>query len=246
MSTFLKTSWYSHRVERNVTFVRWGYFGQPVFIFPTAGGDAEEIERFLLIRALGPLIGAGRIKVYSCDSVAGAAWFAPEGSIEHRMWLMNAFQRYVRHEVVPAIYADCRTDGIPIWTAGASIGALHAVAMLCRYPHIFGRALAMSGTYDILRFAGIDRYTEDYYKATPMRFLRNLDGDHLALLQQRFILLASGEGHAENIGESWALARLLGEKSVPNWVDSWGPGWAHDWPTWRAMMPKYLGEWTHG
>ena len=28
------------------------------------------------------------------------------------------------------------------------------------------------------------------------------------------------------------------------YVDSWGPDWHHDWPTWRKMFPQYLGEWT--
>ena len=38
----------------------------------------------LMIRALAPLVGAGRVKIYSCDSVAGQAWFSKEGSLEHR------------------------------------------------------------------------------------------------------------------------------------------------------------------
>jgi CheY-like chemotaxis protein len=55
---------------------------------------------------------------------------------------------------------------------------------------------------------------------------------------------ASGEGKAENIGESWRIAGLLGEKGIPNRVDSWGPDWPHDWPTWRTMLPQYLDELT--
>jgi len=245
MSTFLKTQWYSERVRRHVTFARWGHFGQPVLIFPTAGGDAEEIERFLMIRALEPLIRAGRIKVYSCDSVAGQVWFERDTPLDHRMWMMNQFEEYVRREVVPAIYMDCHTDGIPIWTAGASIGAMYSVAAVCRYPEAFHRAIAMSGTYDILRFANTSHYTHDYFLSVPMRFLPHLDEAHLDLLRQRFILLASGEGRAENMEESWAMARMLGEHLVPNWVDPWGPAWHHDWPTWRAMLPKYLDDWTY-
>ena len=244
MSAFERSRWRSPRLEREVTLCRWGYFGQPVLVFPTAGGDAEEIERWQMIRALTPLLAAGRIKVYSCDSVAGQAFFS-DGSLEYRMRVMNQFQEYIRHEVVPAIESDCRTDGIPIWSAGASIGALHATSMVCRYPDVFHRALAMSGTFDILRLIGAERYTHDYYVSVPYRFVPKLpEGPHLDLLRQRFILLASGEGRAEAIGESWAMARVLGEQRVPNWVDSWGTDWHHDWPTWRAMMPKYLGEWT--
>ena len=44
--------WYSERVERDVDLVRWGSFGTPVLVFPTAGGDAEEIERFHLVDAV--------------------------------------------------------------------------------------------------------------------------------------------------------------------------------------------------
>jgi esterase/lipase superfamily enzyme len=25
-------------------------------------------------------------------------------------------------------------------------------------------------------------------------------------------------------------------------VDNWGPQWAHQWPTWRQMLPQYLRE----
>ena len=89
-----------------ISLVRWGHYGVPVLAFPTAGGDAEEIERHQLVDHLRPLIDEGRIKVYSCDSVAGKAMTAHEGSVEYRCWLFNQFQQAVAHEVVPAIHAD--------------------------------------------------------------------------------------------------------------------------------------------
>ncbi len=69
---------------------------------------------------------------------------------------------------------------------------------------------------------------------------------HLDVLRTCLIVLASGEGRAEDIGESWRMAGALGGKGIPIRVDSWGPGWHHDWPTWREMLPKYLGEWVTG
>jgi esterase/lipase superfamily enzyme len=242
---FSKSTWYSERMKREATMVRWGTTGQPVLIFPTAGGDCEEIERFHLIRVLDPLIQAGRIKVYSCDSVAGAAMMKQEGTPAHRMWLLNQFHQYVRHEVVPAIRTDCKTDDIPIWTTGASIGAFHSVAVTCRWPNVFHRALGMSGTWNIVRFFQSDnKYTDDYFVSSPLQFVPTLSGMHLDELRKRFILMATGEGRAENINESWTMARTLGALGVPNRVDSWGPEWHHDWPTWRNMLPKYLDEWT--
>lgn len=236
--------WYSERLRREVTLVRWGTFGTPVLIFPTAGGDAEEIERFLMLRVLNPLVSGGKIKVYSCDSVAGQALLEQEGSAEHRQWVLNMFHQYVRHEVVPAIRTDCRSDDVTVVTAGASIGAFHAAAVLCRFPDVFQRAICMSGTYDLRRFYKADHYTDDFWVSSPVHFLPHLGGPHLEVLRRRFVLIPCGRGRAEDIGESWKLAHALGSKGVPNRVDDWGEEYPHDWTTWREMLPKYLTEWT--
>jgi esterase/lipase superfamily enzyme len=238
--------WRSDRLMREVTLVRWGTWGQPLLLFPTAGGDAEEVERMHLVGSLAPLIRDGRIKVYACDSVAGRALLTREGSPPHQMWVQDQFHRYVRHEVVPAIRMDCRNDEIEVWTAGASIGAFNAVAVLCRFPDVFARAIGMSGTYDLRRFFGVapHQFTEDFWVSSPLHFVPSLGGMHLDKLRTRFVLLSSGEGRAEAIGESWAMANVLGQRGVPNRVDSWGPQWHHDWPTWREMLPQILTQWT--
>ena len=233
--------WHSERLHRDITLARWGHYGQPVLLFPTAGGDAEEIERMLVIRALGPLLEAGRIKVYSCDSLAGRALATKEGSEAHRSWMLNAFHDYVAHEVVPAIRSDCHDNGVEVIAAGASIGAFNAVAVTCRYPHLFRAALGMSGTYDLETLLGF-RGNEDFYFSSPMAFLPNLGGALLDVLRKRFVLLPFGQGRWENPDESWRMAGVLGAKGVPNRVDPWGGEWDHDWPTWREMLPRYLDE----
>jgi esterase/lipase superfamily enzyme len=238
-----RTDWYSPRLDRELLVVRWGEIGKPVLLFPTAGGDAEEIERFHVIDSLAPLLEAGRIKVYSCDSIAGRAMLAGEGTRDHQMWLLNQFQQFLYHELVPAIRRDCRSETLGVIAAGASIGAFNALAMVCRFPDAFTHAVCLSGTYDLNRFFEAPS-TDDLYFSSPLQFLPGLGGEPLAALQKRLVLLASGEGRAENIGESWRVAHLLGEKGIPNRVDSWGVDWPHDWPTWREMFPKYLDELT--
>ncbi len=232
--------WHSPRMDRDITLVRWGHYGVPVLLFPTAGGDAEEVERHKLVRFVQPLIDAGRIKVYSCDSAAGKAMQADEGSTEYRMWLFNAYQQAVAAEVVPAIVEDS-SGPQPVIAAGASIGAFNALAVTCRYPHLFDAAVCMSGTYDITRFIG-GPFTDDMYFASPLHFLSGLQGGDLDTLRQRSIVLASGSGAWENVGESWNAANALGAKGVPNRVDDWGPAYEHDWPTWWEMLPLYLDQ----
>jgi esterase/lipase superfamily enzyme len=233
--------WFSDRVQQEITVVRWGTFGRPVLVFPSAGGDAEEIERFHLVDACGPLLAEGLVKLYSVDSIAGRAMMTKAGSVEHRLWLLNQFHECVRWEVVPAIHADLGGRAMEVITTGASIGAFNAVAVLCRYPDVFSAAIGMSGTYRIERFYD-EAWSQDLYLSAPLQFLPGLDGPQLDRLRGRFAVLASGDGDWENVGESWQMAAALGAKSVPNRVDNWGPQWPHEWPTWRQMLPQYLRE----
>jgi esterase/lipase superfamily enzyme len=223
--------------------VRWGIFGRPVLVFPTAGGDAEEIERNGLVHSCEHLLTAGRVKLYSVDSVAGQAMIARSGSPEHRLWLLSQFQECIRREVVPAIHADLGGGVMDVIASGSSIGAFNAVAVLCRYPDVFSAAIGMSGSYRIERFYD-EAWSQDLYYSAPLQFLPGLDGPQLDLLRKRRVVLAAGEGAWEDIGESWQMASALGAKGIPNRVDNWGPQWPHEWPTWRRMLPQYLAEFT--
>lgn len=232
---------FSERLHEEITLRRWGSYGRPVLVFPTAGGDAGEIERNGLVDACGGLLAEGRIKLYSVDSVAGQTMIAKSGSPERRAWLLNQFHDCIRREMVPAIHADLGGHALDIVASGASIGAFNAVAVLCRYPDVFSAAVAMSGTYRIERFYE-PADGDDLYFSSPLQFLPGLEGPQLDRLRERFVVLASGEGAWENVGESWEMAAVLGAKGIPNRVDNWGPDYEHEWPTWHQMLPRYLGE----
>jgi len=244
-----KSSWYSGRVGQQTQMVRWGHFGRPVLLYPTAGGDAEEIERMLMIKVLSPLIEAGRIKVYSVDSLAARAWGDTSKSARYCTALQNGFDGYIYNEVVPAIRADCDDPTIEVVAAGASIGAFNALASICRHPDVFCQAICLSGTYDVERFIRdhdgepLKRMDPDFYFSSPLHYLPRLgESKQLSLLRQRSIRFAHGGGRWEDPKQDWAMARILGSKGVPNRVDPWGDDYDHDWPTWRTMMPKYLSE----
>ncbi len=195
-----------------------------------------------LIAALQPLIDAGRIKVFSIDSYAGRTWIQSRSNPQHCVWVQQQFDAYVRHEVVPAIRMDCRSESIEIMTAGASIGAYNALLTICRHPDVFSRAIGMSGTYDIEHWLGGQRISE-FYPYSPVHFVPQLrEGETLQRLRQRSVILATGQGRWESPSDSWKAAQALGSRGVPNRVDLWDPQWDHDWPTWRVMLPQYLDQ----
>ncbi len=232
--------WHSDRLEQSVTLARWGTFGTPVLVFPTAGGDAEEIERFGLVDACGGLLAAGRVKLYSVDSISGRSWLRRDDP-RHSMWLQNAFDAFIVEEALRAIRADCGSDSIELLSAGASIGAFWALEVLCRHPDVFKGAVCMSGSYDLSDRLG-GHWSDDFYFSSPLHFLPGLGGYQLDRLRERFVVLAAGSGRWEDPDESWRVAGLLGDKRIPNRVDQWDAEWDHDWPTWRQMLPLYLDD----
>ena len=206
-----RSRWRSDRTHRDLTLARWGHYGTPVLVFPTAGGDAEEIERHHLLGHLAEAVDAGRVKVYSVRLRRGPL-ARHEGSPAYRMWLFNQYHDAIASEVVPAIQAD--TGGPRDRRGGLSIGAFNALAMVCRYPQLFRAAICMSGTYHMEKFIG--GFNDDLYFSSPVHFLPGMEGPQLDLLRQRFVVLASGSGRWEDTGESWrAVANVLGEKGVP-------------------------------
>ena len=235
------TRWYSDRLNCDTQLVRWGHYGVPLLLFPTAGGDAEEVERNQLVHALEPRISAGHIKVYSVDSNAGREWMTND-NVAHCVYVQQQYDGYLRQEVVPAIRNDCMSGNIGMMAAGASIGAFNALLVTCRYPEIFRRAICMSGTYDLNDWLKGQWYDE-FHHYSPLNFVPLLgDGEHLQLLRTAEIFLATGEGDYEDPGESWKVAHALGAKGIPNRVDLWGHQWKHDWDTWREMLPKYVDQ----
>jgi esterase/lipase superfamily enzyme len=220
---------------------RWGHFGAPVIIFPTAGGDFEEIERFELIAALGPLIDGGRIKAYSIDGVAVRAWLSATTSRQACARLQDHYDSFVYEEVLQRIRQDCHDDRIEPILAGASLGAFAAVSSLCRHPGAFRAAIGLSGVYDLAnRSCGISSEGSPAFSAPAQ--LKTLRGPQLERLRRRVIILGSGEGDYENPADSRRMADACTSKGVPCRLSLWGPARDHTWVTWREMLPRLLAE----
>jgi esterase/lipase superfamily enzyme len=140
-------TWTTPRLPQPARLARWGHFGAPVLIFPTAGGDFEEIERFQLVATLGGLIEGGRIKVYSTDAVAVRAWLAATTSVTECIGLEERYDTFLYEEVLQRIRVDCQDDHLEPILVGASLGAATAVTTLCRHPDSFRAAIGLSGVY---------------------------------------------------------------------------------------------------
>jgi esterase/lipase superfamily enzyme len=223
-------TWQSSRLAGPARVSRWGHYGTPLLLFPTAGGDFEEVERFYLVRALAPLIDAGRIKVFSVDGVAARVWLRGTQSSAECLRAQSAYEAYIDQDVVPLIRRDLRSDGVEIIAAGAAIGARSAVSCVCRRPDVFRVGLAMSGIYDLSRFLKSD-YPPEPRALSPLHDPPTLEEGIRANRSRRFIHVATGEGDYEDPDGSRRLANQLAAMGIPHRLDLWGRQFAHQWGT---------------
>lgn len=234
--------WHSPSLNRYMDIVTYGHFGFPVLLFPTAAADFLEYERFYLIDAIRDVIEAGKVKVFSINSINRDAWLNKQVHPRDKGLRQGAYNEYIAREVVPYIWNSCR-GRVGIITAGASLGAFHCANQVFRRPDLFDGMIAMSGSYDIRGYFEGDYYDDNVYFNNPVDYVPNLDGHDLWLLQQkRHLHIVTGQGDYENPDASRRLAGILYNKGIPFELDLWGYDMPHDWPTWRDMMRYYLRE----
>lgn len=234
--------WHSDKLAREMPVACWGHYGRPVVLFPTAGGDFLECERFLMLSVLEPLIDAGRIKVFSTDSISGEGWLNPDAAPWEKSALQARYDEFIATELCPFIRQKCGGTTQRFLATGASLGAYNALNAALKHPEWFEITVAMSGTYDFARWMDGQR-DQNYYFNMPLMYLPNLpEGDQLDRLRQSSFLIATGTGRYEAPWESDWVGRALAAKGIPHRVEKWGPDAHHDWPTWRTMLPLFLGR----
>ncbi len=225
-----------------MNIVAYGHYGIPLLMYPTAAADFLEYERFMMIKSLQPFIDAGKIKVYSIDSVNSETWLTGGHPGRHASWRHQSYNYYVTEEVVPFIYSDCGSR-VPIITTGASFGALHAANAFFRRPDLFRGTIAMSGSYDLHDYT--KGYSDDLtYFNSPVEYMQNWhDGDIWNKQANCMgIILAAGQGQWEKPSRTVDMSNVLNSRNIPHWLDLWGHDMPHDWTTWRDMLPYFIGH----
>jgi esterase/lipase superfamily enzyme len=228
--------WFSPTLQRDMELLVFGETGARVLAFPTSMGRYHEWEDRCLVRSLGDRIGAGRIQLYSLDSIDTESWYARDRTPAERAQRHDAYDRYVRDEVLP--FAREQNPNPFVIVTGAGFGGYHAINFALRHPEACGRLLAMSALCDIKTFTD-GYYDETVYFHNPLDFLvGEHDPARLDAIRKLDIILAVGREDSLRAGNE-ALSRLLWRKNIWHALRIWN-GFAHDWPDWAHMLHLYV------
>jgi esterase/lipase superfamily enzyme len=233
-------SWYSPALQKEMPVVVYGHYGFALLLIPTAAADFLEYERFQMIETMRPWIEAGKIKVYSVNSINTESWMNYQMEGAHKAIRHNQFNEYIYNEVVPFIRNTSSADTM-IYTCGASFGALHSMNLFLKRPDILNGVLAMSGVYELTEYTR-GYWDEQVYFNSPIHYIPNLVDHHILeqIRKSPHIHIVSGSGSFEDPSGSGRFGKVLYDKGINYNLDIWGEEWPHDWQTWRTMIPAYL------
>lgn len=233
--------WYSERLGMKMPIVRYGSWGRPLLLLPTASGDFLEAERMYLIKSLEPLMLAGRVTVFSIDSINPWSWMNDSLPIGRKARNHALFSSYVEEEVVPHIRNVLQNGSARIGVTGASFGAFYAANSFFRRPDLFDTLIAMSGFFDLAPGYLGGYHDENVYFNNPTEFVPNIpDGRAMDLIRHSQIHIVSGRGAWERPDKSEAFSRVLSRRGIAHNLELWGHDVNHDWPWWRKMLPHYV------
>jgi esterase/lipase superfamily enzyme len=235
-------NWYSPSLGKDMPIAVYGHYGFSLLMIPTAAADFLEYKRFELINYLQPYIDAGKVKIFSVNSINTESWMNKEMEGSHKAIRQNQFNEYIFNEVVPFIKNSTSEETL-IYTCGASFGALHSMNLFLKRPDLLNGVIAMSGIYDLTEYTD-GYYDEQVYFNSPIHYIPNQEDHHtLEQIRKGKILIASGSGANEDPTSNHHFSQVLHDKSIPHQLEIWGDDIHHDWPTWRKMLPYFIENW---
>jgi len=238
--------WWSKALSQDMELKTYGSSGKPVLVFPAQGGRFYEYEDFGMVEALQELIEAGRLRLFTVDSIDSQSWANWNAHPADRARRHEDYDYYILEEVLPFARGQCGNAEQHFITTGCSMGAYHAANFFFRHPEHFDGMIALSGLYQLELFIG-DYMDDHVYFNSPIAYLSNLnDRWYIDRYRQSQIIICSGQGAWEEriLADTLALKKVLEEKQIPAWIDIWGQDVNHDWPWWRKMAPYFFDKIT--
>jgi esterase/lipase superfamily enzyme len=220
-----------------------GHSGRAVLFFPTRMARFYDYENWGIVGALQDRIYNGELQLFCVDSIDAESFYNNCVHPSVRICRHLQYEQYILHEVLPLMRDKNGGDYFEV--AGCSMGAFHAVNLALKHPHLFKKAVCMSGRFDLTKqiqdfrdlFDGY--HNQNIYFNIPHQFVANLHDDHiLNAIRNMEIILAIGQTDPF-LQNNQEFSELLWSKGIHNQLHIWD-NYAHRARYWRQMVQLYL------
>ncbi len=228
--------WRSPSLGKDMELTVYGSSGTPIIGLPTRGASCHQWQEFGMVDAISYQLEHGFNQLYCLSSVDKEGFLNVNASPEQRLVRHQQYESYLVEEVVPYINDTNRIDFIIV--AGIDLGAYHAINTALKHPGAFGKAIGMSGIYDIKRFMN-DYYNDDVYYNNPIDFVPNLNQQSiLNRLRDVDFRIVSFDAD-ERKKESKRMSNVMRMKFIEHNLDIWGES-SEEWDLWPKMLKTHI------
>lgn len=228
------TDFYSHILQTRLKVEVTGHYGYPIIMFPTSHGSYTQNHDFNLNSSIDWFVNSGRVKLYNVETIDQWSFYDEKIHPAQRIQNYEKYIQFLVQEFVPYIKKFHQTERIAV--AGASFGGYHAANFAFRFPHLVSHLFALSGAFSIRNF--MDGYEDDLvYFNCPREFVKH--DEAWKYRHMHIVLSTSDEDICQD--KNAEMASILAAKGINFWYDE--QKWIqHDWPLWRMVFPKFIGE----
>ncbi|MDZ7694149.1 MAG: alpha/beta hydrolase-fold protein [Balneolaceae bacterium] len=229
--------WRSPSLGKKMELRIYGESGTPVLAIPTRGKGSLQWEEQGMVDAISFQLRNGFNQLFCVESNDDESFFNKDATPEQRISRHIQYESYIIEEVVPRIQEMSDIDFLIV--AGVDMGGYHAINLSLKHPTSFGKAIGMSGVYDITPFMD-DFYSDDVYYNNPVDYLPKLKTDRV-LEQIRdvdFRLASYYDDPRKDV--AYRLDDILKSKMIDHELDIWKMQSAGEWDLWQGMIKIHV------
>ena len=229
--------WRSPSLGKDMRIAIYGESGTPILGFPTRGQDCEQWEKYGMTDAIEVQIKEGFNQLFCVDSVDDESFLNERLEGHQRLMRHGQYEAYIREEVLPFIH---KTNNIEyIIAAGVDLGGYHAVNLALKHPGQFGKAVGISGIYDIKRFMD-GYYSDNVYYNNPTDYMPNLNKQDLLekIRDTEFRLVSYLSDQRKEEAEQFS--NILRMKFIDHQLDVWDLEGDDEWQLWTQMLKTHI------
>lgn len=229
--------WRSPSLGKDMELAVYGESGTPIIGLPTRGAKCEQWNEFNMVKSISYQIENGFNQLFCLSSIDEESFLNEEASPSQRIVRHQQFESYLVEEVVPFIHKQNSIDYIII--AGMDLGGYHAITTALKHPESFGKAIGISGIYDIKHFMD-DFYDDNVYYNNPMDFIPNLNKKPLLnnIRDVDFRLVSFNSDPRKE--DAQRMSNVLRMKFIEHKLDVWNMDSRDEWEQWPQMLKTHI------
>lgn len=229
--------WRSPSLGRDMEITIWGESGTPILAFPTRGQKSDQWNEYNMTDAIEYQLKNGYNQLFCIDSIDDQSLLNKKIDPSRRIIRHQQYDTYVMEEVVPFIRQHSSINFIIV--AGVDLGGYHAITFALKHPKEFGKAIGISGLYDIRSFFG-DFYDDNVYYNNPVDFVPNINKRELLNNVRAVDFRLVSYTHDFRLDEAERLSKIFRMKFIRHELDVWDLDESKEWDLWPQMLQTHI------